>query len=132
MDKDYANGQSDLRKSKLESYESILEALVDKPLLLSDLALETHVNQPLLMRHLKFLIQNRLIEERQTEKTRVYAITEKGLTVTRALDFPKYLQKIKGTIGTVEEAVEIINDILTYQNKDAMKPREWHKYPLTA
>ena len=124
MDKDYANGQSDLRKSKLESYESILEALVDKPLLLSDLALETHVNQPLLIRHLKFLIQNGLIEERQTEKTRVYAITEKGLTVTRALDFPKYLQKIKGTIGTVEEAVEIINDILTYQNKDAMKPRE--------
>ena len=124
MDKDYANGQSDLRKSKLESYESILEALVDKPLLLSDLTLETHVNQPLLIRHLKFLIQNGLIEERQTEKTRVYAITEKGLTVTRALDFPKYLQKIKGTIGTVEEAVEIINDILTYQNKDAMKPRE--------
>ena len=124
MDKDYANGQSDLHKSKLESFESILEALVDKPLLLSDLALETHASQPFLMRHLKFLLQNGLIEERQTEKTRVYAITEKGLTVTRALDFPKYLQKIKGTIGTVEEAVEIIKDILTYQNKDAIKPRE--------
>ncbi|HXX87080.1 MAG TPA: winged helix-turn-helix domain-containing protein [Candidatus Acidoferrum sp.] len=117
MDKNYADGQSDLRKTRLESYESILEALVDRPLMFSELALETQVHQPLLTRHLKFLIQNGLIEERLTQKAGLYAITEKGLTVTRVLNFPKYIRKIKGTIRTIEEAAEVIND-LADENKD--------------
>ena len=121
--KDYVDGQSQVRKSRLESYESILGALVKEPLPLSNLTLETHMSQPILVHHLKSLIQNGLIEERPTEKTKVYAITEKGATVIRVLDFPKYLRKIKGNIRAVEEAIQIIPQLFD-QNKDIPKPTE--------
>jgi DNA-binding HxlR family transcriptional regulator len=121
--KDYADGQSQVRKSRLESYESILGALVKEPLPLSNLTLETHMSQPILVQHLKSLIQNGLIEERPTEKTKVYAITEKGTTVIRVLDFPKYLRKIKGNIRAVEEAIQIIPELFD-QNKDIPKSTE--------
>jgi DNA-binding HxlR family transcriptional regulator len=121
--KDYADGQSQLRKSRLESYESILEALVKEPLSLSNLSLETHMSQPILVQRLMSLIQKGLIEERPTQKTRVYAITEKGSNVIRVLDFPKYLRKIKGNIRAVEEAIQIIPELLD-QNKDTSKSTE--------
>lgn len=123
MGKDYADGQSQLRKSRLESYESILEALVKEPLPLSNLTLETHMNQQILVQRLKSLIENGLIEERPTEKTRIYAITEKGSTVIRILNFPKYLRKIRGNIRAVEEAIQIIPELFD-QNKDIPKSTE--------
>jgi DNA-binding HxlR family transcriptional regulator len=123
LTKDCPDGQSQLRKSKLESYESILEALVKKPLSLSSLTLETRMNHQILMQRLKSLTENGLIEERPTEKTRVYAITEKGSTVIKVLDFPEYLRKIKGNIRAVEEAIRIIPELLD-QNKDIPEPRE--------
>ncbi len=94
-----------------------------EPLPLGNLTLETHMSQPILVQHLKSLIQNGLIEERPTEKTKVYAITEKGATVIRVLDFPKYLRKIKGNIRAVEEAIQIIPQLFD-QNKDIPKPTE--------
>jgi DNA-binding HxlR family transcriptional regulator len=81
------------------------------------------MNQQILVQRLKSLIENGLIEERPTEKTRIYAITEKGSTVIRILNFPKYLRKIRGNIRAVEEAIQIIPELFD-QNKDIPKSTE--------
>jgi len=121
MGKDYRNGQSLLRRSRLESYESILEALVNRPLSLSELALETHLDQPRLTRHMQSLAENGLIEERPAERGSFYAITEKGLTVIKVLDFHGYLRRIKGAIRAIEEAVESMPEIVS-PDDEAQKP----------
>jgi len=97
-----------LQRSRLESYENILEVLLDKPLALHSLALETHLDHALMRRYLESLLRNGLVEERETGKASFYAITEKGAAVIRALDFHKYLRRIKGTIRAMDEALEII------------------------
>ena len=100
-----------MRKSRLESYESILEALVNGPLTLHSLAVGTNLDHVLLRQRLESLIRNELIQERTIEKTNFYVVTEKGVAVLRALDFQKYLRRLKGAIRAVDEAVEIIPEI---------------------
>ena len=92
----------------MESYENILEVLLNKPLTLHSLALKTRLDRALMRRFLEFLLRNGLVEEREAENESFYAITEKGTAVIRALNFHKYLQRIKGTIRAIDEALEII------------------------
>ena len=112
-----------MRKSRLESYESILEALVSRPLTPHSLAAGTHLDHVLLRHCLESLIRNGLIEERTTEKTSFYAVTEKGVAVIRTLDFQKYLRRLKGAIRAVDEAVEIIPEISQRSCSLEKKPR---------
>ncbi len=64
-----------MRKSKLESYEDILEALVDKILTTDQIAYEINVNCTILRQRLDFLIKNSLVEEQELGKTTLYTIT---------------------------------------------------------
>jgi len=96
---------------------------VSKPLTLCRLASETHVNPTLLAQYLDFLMRNGLVEERTIENVSSYAITEKGLVIIKALNFQKYLRKIKGTIRAIDEALEIIPEI-SNQSDDAKKSSE--------
>lgn len=100
-----------MRKSKLESYESILEVLLKQPLALDCISLETDLDTRLLNHQLNFLMRNGLVEERQYEKNSLFAITEKGVTVLRALNFQKYLGKIRNTIRAIDEAFQVIPTI---------------------
>jgi predicted transcriptional regulator len=108
-----------VRKSKLESYEEILEALVSNPLTHKEIACNTNLDDALPKRHLGFLMKNELIEERKLENIAVYAITERGIAVLRALSFQKYLGKIKNTIRAIDEALEVIATI----SKQEYKPK---------
>jgi predicted transcriptional regulator len=100
-----------MRKSKLESYENILEALVNEPLTLDHIAYEINMVCTILRQHLDFLIKNSLVEERGSDKRTLYAITEKGMAVLRALNFQKYLGKISNKIRVIDEALEIIRKL---------------------
>jgi predicted transcriptional regulator len=122
-DESLRNGQATMRKSKLESYEDILEALVNGPLTLDALASEAHLNLTLLEQNLKFLIKSALVEDRKTENTTAFAITEKGTTVIKVLNFQKYLRRIKGTIRTICEALEILPEI-SQRSTNSEKPRD--------
>ena len=99
-----------MRKSKLESYEDILEALVNKPLTTDQIAYEINVNCTILKQRLDFLIKNSLIEERGLGKTMLYAITERGIAVLKTLHFPKYLGKITDKITVIDETLQIIRE----------------------
>lgn len=110
-----------MRRSKLESYEVILEALVRNPLKLENLAFETSTDCKLLQRNVDFLMGNQLIEERVEDMQLLYAITDRGIAVLRALNFQKYLGKIKNTIRAIDEAMEAIPDIAERTNGSQRK-----------
>jgi len=100
-----------MRKSKLESYESILEVLVNNPSTLEHIAYEANMHCVLLKQHLDFLVKNRLLEERQLNEKTLYAITEKGIAVLKILNFQKYFGKITGEVRVIDEALEIIRKL---------------------
>lgn len=100
-----------MRKSKLESYENILEALMNEPLTLEHIKHAVDLDPALLTQHLTFLMKNDLIEERLAGKKPLYAITERGAAVFRALNFQKYLGRIKNTIRAIDEALQVIPTI---------------------
>jgi len=100
-----------MRKSKLESYESILEALVSKTLSLDNVAYETSMDCTVLNRRINFLMKNGLVEEREVDRKKMYAITERGVAVLKTLNFEKYLARIANKISVIDEALETIQSL---------------------
>jgi len=90
----------DLRRSKLENYEAILAALAKRPLTVDSIAYKTNMDCTVLGQYLESLMRNGLVVEKITSK-KLYAITERGLSVYRTLSFQRYLEKIAKTIKTV-------------------------------
>jgi len=68
--------------------------------------------------HVHFMIRNGLIDERKLGGKTLYAVTERGVAVLRALNFQKYLEKVKNKISTIHEAMEII-PVVSEQKPDA-------------
>jgi predicted transcriptional regulator len=106
-----------MRKSKLESYVDILEALVNTPLTLDHIAYEVNIDCTILRQHVGFLTKNGLVEERGSDKGMLHAITEKGIAVLRVLNFQKYLGKISNKIRVIDEALEIIRKLEKNERK---------------
>jgi len=107
-----------MRKSRLELYESILEALISKPSTIDRIAYEINLDCTILRQRLDFLIKNSLVEERGLGKITLYAITERGIAVLKALNFEKYLGKIINKIEMVDEALQVIRKL---ENKNKKK-----------
>ncbi len=101
--------QCKMPTSKLDKYLNILEALVERPRKIDQIASKTHVEPHVLKRNLRFLISNGVVEKRRFgNKPIVYAVTERGLTVFKTLRALKYLEKLKDSLPVVEEAREIM------------------------
>ncbi len=100
-----------MRRSKLESYEAILEVLVNKPFTLDNIGYEINMDCTVLTQHLDFLIKNSLVEERGSSKKTLYAITERGITVLKTLNFQKYFGKITSKIEVIDEALDVIHKL---------------------
>ena len=97
-----------MRRSKLESYEAILEVLVQKPSTTDGIAFETSMDLKAADRHIDFLIENGLVEERNAGTKTMYAVTERGAAVFKALNFQKYLEKVTKSLMAMEEALQIM------------------------
>lgn len=100
-----------MRRSKLECYEEILGALVNKPLSLDRLAYEANMDCSVLKQRLESLIRYGLVEERISGKKTLYAITERGVAVFKTLNFQKYLEKVLNKVKVLDEAFEVIPKI---------------------
>jgi predicted transcriptional regulator len=107
-----------MRRSKLESYEAILSALVKKPLTIDRIAYETDMDCAILKQRLDFLQKNDLVEERTPSKKTLYAITEKGMSVLKTLSFQKYFEKVANTIRMVDEALQVLPVITGKSGKE--------------
>jgi len=101
-----------MHRSKLESYEVILGALAKKPLSVDRLAYRTSMDCTVLSRYLSFLMANGVVEERTFGEKTFFAITERGVTVFRTLDFQKYLKNISKTLLAIDETMQDIPVIL--------------------
>jgi len=97
-----------MRRSKLESYEAILEVLVQKPSTPDNIAFETNMDCKAVDRYIDFLIENGLVEERYQGTEMLYAVTERGTAVFKALNFQKYLEKVTKSLMAMEEALQIM------------------------
>jgi predicted transcriptional regulator len=100
-----------MRKSKLESYEDVLGALVKKPLTVDRISYETDIDCTILQQRLDSLIKYGLVQERISGKKTLYAITERGTAVFRTLNFQKYLEKVINSIKVMDEAFQVIPTI---------------------
>ena len=103
-----------MRKTKLESYEDILEALTKKSLTTGQIAYEINMDWTILKQRLDFLVKNSLVEEQELGKTTLYAITEGGIAVSKTLNFQKHLRKIVNKIkatnaNVIERGIKIEN-----------------------
>lgn len=98
-----------MRRSKLETYEAILEALVNEPLSVEKIAYETDMGCTVLVERLDYLLQNGLVELRQIGEKGGYAITERGVAVLKALNFQKYLARIANKLSLIDEALQVIS-----------------------
>jgi predicted transcriptional regulator len=98
-----------MRRSKLESYEAILEALVNKPLPFEHIAFETAMDCAVLGERMGFLMENGLVESREMGKKGDYAITERGVAVLKALNFQKYLDRVADKLTLIDEALGTVS-----------------------
>jgi len=117
-----------MRRSKLESCEDILGALVRRPLTVDGIAYETDMDCAIIRRYLAFLVKNGLVEERALGKKTVHAITERGMAVFKTLNFQKYLERVTNAIMAMDEAVHIIPIISEGSNKKEKKAGESENY----
>ena len=107
-----------MRRSKLESYEDVLGALVKKPLAIDGIAYKTNMDCNSLRKRLDYLIKYSLVEERTSSKKTLYAITERGVAVFKTLNFQKYLEMVADTIRAMDEAIHVIPIISERYNKE--------------
>jgi len=110
-----------MRRSKLESYEAILEVLVKRPINVDEIAYKTSIECAALGRYMDFLIKNGLVEERPTSKKTLYAITERGLAVFKTLNFQKYLEKVTASLRAIDDAMQTMPFISKSLNEQEKK-----------
>jgi predicted transcriptional regulator len=97
-----------MKKSKLEMCESILEVLVKKALTIDEIAYDANMGCTIVKHYLDFLIENGLAEGRSQKDKTIYAITERGATVYKILNFQKYLEKLSKSLRAMDDASQII------------------------
>jgi predicted transcriptional regulator len=114
-------------RSKLESYEAILEAIVKKPLSIERIAYETDMDCNTLNRRVNFLMENGLVEERPLSRKTIYAITERGVTVFKTLNFRRYLEKVSGVLSAIDDAMETL-PILSKERSEPEEENQNEKY----
>jgi predicted transcriptional regulator len=96
-----------MRRSKLELYEDVLRALVDKPLTVDSIAYKCNMDCVALRQRLDFLMKNGLVEENYKKKT-FYALTKRGLAIFKTLAITKRLEKLQATIKMIDDALQSI------------------------
>jgi predicted transcriptional regulator len=96
-----------MRRSKLEFYEDIINALAKKALTIDGLAFQGNMDCVTLQQRLDFLVKNNItdIEISRDNKT-YYVLTRRGLAVSKTLRLAKRLEKLQTTARKAETRQE--------------------------
>ncbi len=95
-------------KSKLELYESIIDALADRYLTVDSLAFECNMNCVAVGKRLEFLIQNGVVKESRCSKRILYSLTARGSAISKTFAITRRLEKMKATIALIDDALRTI------------------------
>jgi predicted transcriptional regulator len=107
-----------MRRSKLESYEDILGALVKEPQTIDGIAYKTNMDCNSLKKRLEQLMKYSLVEKRASSKKTLYAITERGVAVFKTLNFQKYLEMVADTIMAMDDAIHVLPVISEHDSEE--------------
>ena len=95
-------------RSKLELYEDILRALVDKPSTVDKIAYECNMDCVAVSNRLEFLIKNGLLRETRCSTKTLFSLTTRGIAIYKTLAITKRLEKMKTTIKMMDEALQAL------------------------
>lgn len=109
-----------MRKSKLENYEAILHALVDRYLSVDSLAFTCGMECVQVTGRLVFLIKNGLVEEKKCRSKILYALTKRGITIQKTLAITKRLEELKAPVKTIDSELFAFTGF----SDDTYKPTE--------
>jgi len=112
-----------MQKSKLELYEDVLRALVDKPSTVDIIAYECNMDCVALRQRLDFLMKNGLVEEEICNKKTVYSLTRRGLAIFKTLTITRRLEKLQTTIRMIDEALQAIPALSEYNEENTKRKR---------
>jgi predicted transcriptional regulator len=107
----------DMRRSKLELYEDMLRALADKPLTVDSIAYRCNMDCVALHQRLDFLVMNGLVKKEDRKKKTFYALTKRGLAISKTLAITKHLEKLQTSIGAIDDALQAVPAHSEYSNE---------------
>jgi len=117
-----------MRRSKLELYEHILIALVDTPLTVDAIAYACNMDCIALSQRLDFLVKNGMVEEKNTEKRKRYALTRRGLAIFKTLTITRQLERLQTTIKKMNESLKVIPALSEYNEEKTKRPKRNENY----
>ena len=97
-----------MQRSKLELYEDVLTALSNNPLTIDNIAYVCNMDCVALSKRLDFLIKNNLVEEKTFNKETYYALTRRGLAISKTLEITKKLEKLQSSIKIIEKTLQAL------------------------
>ena len=115
-----------MRKSKLELYEAILTALVNRPLTVDLIAYVCNMDCFALRKRLDFLLKSNLLEEKTYKGRSRYTLTRRGLAIYKTLALTKRLEKLQTNITKIDEALQSI-PALSECKAEKGKPKKQNK-----
>ena len=95
-----------MRRSKLKLYEDILCALYDNAKSIDEIAYNVNMDCIALRLRLKFLLKNKLVEEKTYKKTTLFALTSRGLAIYKTITITKQLKKLQTNIQKMDNTLE--------------------------
>lgn len=117
-----------MRKSKLELYEDILNALADKRLTVDAIAYACNMDCIALRQRLNFLLKSGLVEERNYKTKMRYALSRRGLAIYKTLSITRRLEKLQTTVKDVDEALKMLPALSEYSQETPKPPRRNENY----
>lgn len=115
-----------MAKSKLENYESIIIALVDRYLSVDSLAFKCNMDCRAVKNRLNYLIKEGLINEKQVHTKKLYTLTKRGLTIYKTLTVAKQLDKLKITVKAIDEPLAILK--FSDENEHSVQKKKDENY----
>ena len=112
-----------MRRSKLELYEDVLKALADKHLTVDAIAYACNMDCFALRQRLEFLLKDGLVEERNYQKKKRYALTRRGLAIHKTLSLTKHLEKLQTNMKKIDEALQSIPSFSEYSTEKANREK---------
>jgi predicted transcriptional regulator len=117
-----------MQRSRLELYEEILYALVNKRLTVDAIAYACNMDCVALRQRLEFLLQNGLVEEKNLGKRTCYSLTRRGVAIFKTLALTKRLQKLQTTMKKIDEALQAVPSLAEYQAEIAKRQKQNKNY----
>lgn len=117
-----------MHRSKLELYGEVLQALVKKPLTLDGIAYGCNMDCVSLKQRLDFLVKNGLIQQENCKNKTLYALTKRGIAISKTLAITRRLEKLQTTAKTLGNALRALPAISEYRKGKTNRTRRNENY----